>query len=206
MGVNNQIPVCWNTIYNGGFAHQSDRTTKQNIKNLNTSKSLNKILKLRPVNYQYIQDPSSQRIGFISQEVEEITPATIDLPHTKDASGNTIFKKGLNYEELNNLYKEVYHIFSIEACKDPIKQQLKKNKEIDELNVDHLERYFVYYLKELNFFYGFDNFLKTNNNIKVFYNANINNVALQNNKISRVEISNINEKKISFCSKYFILS
>jgi len=113
---------------------------------------------------------------------------------------------GLNYEELKNLYKEIYHIFSIETCKDPIKQQLKKNNEIDELNIDHLERYFVYYLKELNFFYGFDNFLKTNNNIKVFYNANINNVILQNNKISRVEISNINEKKIAFCSKYFILS
>jgi len=109
---------------------------------------------------------------------------------------------GLNYDELNNLYKEIYSIFSIETSDDPI----KKNKKIDVLNVDNLERYFVYYLRELNFFFGFNNFIKKNNNIKVFYNANINDVVLKNNEISNVEISNIHQKKIAFSSKYFILS
>jgi len=101
MGSAQTTAVSWNCIYNGGFAHTSDKTTKQNIKNLNTKKSLDKILKLRPVNYQYIQDPSSQRIGFISQEVEEINPlSTVELPHTKDTSGNTINKLSLNYQDL----------------------------------------------------------------------------------------------------------
>jgi hypothetical protein len=113
---------------------------------------------------------------------------------------------GINYEELNNLYKEIYSIFHIKACKDPIVQEFRNKKKINHLNMDHLERYFVYYLKELNFFLGFNNFLKTSNNIKFFYNANITNVIQENNKISNVDISNTRKKKISFSSKYFILS
>jgi hypothetical protein len=94
------IGLCFNSIVNAGYAHTSDKTTKQNIKSLNTKNSLTKVLQLRPVTYQYIDDSSFQQIGFISQEVEEITPATADLPFKKDASGNTTFKKALFYNDL----------------------------------------------------------------------------------------------------------
>jgi Chaperone of endosialidase len=109
--------VCYNTIYNGGFAHISDATTKQNIKTLNTQKSLNKILNFRPVSFQYKQRPNDQRIGFISQEVEQLSPLATTVQHhtwtdKKDLSGNTIydasgnpqqddvFKLGLNYNDI----------------------------------------------------------------------------------------------------------
>ena len=48
------IATAYNTIYNGGFAHQSDISIKQNVKNLNTLHCLDKITKIRLVNYQYI--------------------------------------------------------------------------------------------------------------------------------------------------------
>jgi hypothetical protein len=42
-----------------------------------------------------------EQIGFISQEVEEISPnATVELPHKTDASGNTIMKLSLVYGDL----------------------------------------------------------------------------------------------------------
>jgi hypothetical protein len=117
MGTTQTTAVSFNTIYNGGFAHTSDSTTKQNIKTLNTSKSLTKILKMRPVNYQYIGADDYQRIGLISQEVAEITPlATVELPHSftekTDENGNTvldddgnpilehIYKLALNYNDI----------------------------------------------------------------------------------------------------------
>ena len=78
--------TAYNTIYNGGFAHQSDITIKQNVKNLNTLNSLDKITKIRLVNYQYIDVPNDERIGVISQEVEKISPkSVVMLPHKKDA-------------------------------------------------------------------------------------------------------------------------
>ena len=95
------IATAYNTIYNGGFAHQSDISIKQNVKNLNTLHCLDKITKIRLVNYQYIDVPNDDRIGVISQEIEKITPkATMMLPHKKDASGNSIFKKAVNYNDL----------------------------------------------------------------------------------------------------------
>ena len=116
MGTTQTSAVCWNTIYSGGFAHTSDSTTKQNIKSLNTVNSLNKILNMRPVNYQYI-DETDQRIGFISQEIAEITPlATVGLPHSftnkTDENGNVVldddnnpiqehvYKLALNYNDI----------------------------------------------------------------------------------------------------------
>ena len=113
----NTTAIAYSTIYNGGFAHTSDGTTKQNIKILNTKNSLNKIINIRPVNYQYIQRPDEQRIGFISQEVEQFSPlATTYMHHTwtdktdssgnliYDASGNPekedVFKQALNYNDI----------------------------------------------------------------------------------------------------------
>ena len=103
-GTTNGYPTqatAFNTIYDGGFAHQSDQTIKQNVKNLNTLHSLDKITKIRLVNYQYIDVPNSQRIGVISQEIEQISPkATMMLPHKRDLSGNSIFKMAVNYNDL----------------------------------------------------------------------------------------------------------
>ena len=101
--------TCWNAIDNYGFNHTSDRTTKQNIKTLNTLKSLNKILNVRPVNFQYTQMPDNQMIGFISQEVQELSPLATHMHHhtwcdKTDASGNIIYDASGN-ALLENVYK-----------------------------------------------------------------------------------------------------
>ena len=71
---------------------------------------------MRPVNYQYINE-TDQRIGFISQEIAEITPlATVGLPHSftnkTDENGNVVldddgnpikehvYKLALNYNDI----------------------------------------------------------------------------------------------------------
>jgi len=109
MGSSQTTAVCYNTIYIGGFANTSDRTTKQNIKTLNTQNSLNKILNVRPVNFQYIQQPNDQLIGFISQEVQELSPLATHMHHhtwcdKKDASGNIIYDASGNALQ-DNIYK-----------------------------------------------------------------------------------------------------
>jgi hypothetical protein len=109
MGSSQTTAVCYNTIYPGGFANTSDETTKQNIKTLNTQNSLNKILNVRPVNFQYIQQPNDQLIGFISQEVQELSPLATHMHHhtwcdKKDASGNIIYDASGNALQ-DNVYK-----------------------------------------------------------------------------------------------------
>ena len=109
MGSSQTTAVCYNTIYIGGFANTSDRTTKQNIKTLNTQNSLNKILNVRPVNFQYIQQPNDQLIGFISQEVQELSPLATHMHHhtwcdKTDASGNIIYDASGNALQ-DNIYK-----------------------------------------------------------------------------------------------------
>ena len=95
------------------------RIIKHNIntETLNTKNSLHKIINIRPVNYQYLKRPDEQRIGFVSQEVEQLSPlATTYMHHTwcdkvdesgnaiHDASGNPVqedvFKQALNYNDI----------------------------------------------------------------------------------------------------------
>ena len=57
--------------------------------------------KISELSIYTVDVPNDDRIGVISQEIEKITPkATMMLPHKKDASGNSIFKKAVNYNDL----------------------------------------------------------------------------------------------------------
>ena len=59
----------------GGLTCSSDRTLKTNIRS--ESGSLQKVLALRPARYSWINNPESEHIGFIAQEVQEIYPEFI---------------------------------------------------------------------------------------------------------------------------------
>ena len=71
-----------------GISQSSDRRLKEDIKDYEDEE---KILQLRPVSYQYREDPQKRRhLGFIAQETEELIPEAI-------MHGEYL---GLNYTEL----------------------------------------------------------------------------------------------------------
>ncbi|PLX11545.1 MAG: hypothetical protein C0597_14910 [Marinilabiliales bacterium] len=96
----------------------SDIRLKENIKTLENS--LDKILRLRGVNFTWKSDPElGARIGFIAQEVEKVIP---ELVFENEVDGY----KGVNYEEMSAVLVEA------------IKEMKTENEEL-KLRISKLE-------------------------------------------------------------------
>jgi hypothetical protein len=69
-----------NSLDNSFVSGNSDRRIKENITEISGEDALEKIRKLRPVYYDYIDryENGLQNIGYIAQEVKEIVPQSVD--------------------------------------------------------------------------------------------------------------------------------
>jgi hypothetical protein len=93
-----------------GWTHSSDARLKHDIKKLDGS--LEKILKLRGVNYVLNTDPEkSKQIGFIAQEVEPLFPEVVKTD--KDGYKSMVYANLLAplVEAFKDLYKKITDIF-----------------------------------------------------------------------------------------------
>jgi len=71
------------TYTTSGWAHSSDARLKTNVKTLHNS--LEKILKLNGVSYNWMKEPTSNpQVGFIAQDVEKVFPEVVVV----DSNGN----------------------------------------------------------------------------------------------------------------------
>ncbi len=109
---------------------------------------------------------------------------------------------GFSYNDLVKLYDEVYKIFNIRLDRDSI----EKANNINELENYCLKKKLSFYLKEPNFIYYFEEFIKNNKNVYFYYNCTIKDVIVQNNKVRSIEISNVNNKVSSVIGDAFVLS
>ena len=109
---------------------------------------------------------------------------------------------GFSYNDLVKLYDEVYRIFNIRLDRDSI----EKANNINELENYCLKKKLSFYLKEPNFIYYFEEFIKNNKNVYFYYNCTIKDVIVQNNKVRSIEISNVNNKVSSVIGDEFVLS
>lgn len=80
-----------NTITAKDFLCDSDRRLKRDVSPLDPVSALQAVMKLRPVSYTFVGDATKERIGFISQEVNQV------FPHLVDDTGD--FQK-LNYLDI----------------------------------------------------------------------------------------------------------
>lgn len=88
------------TIYASGFTSTSDLRMKKNINNINSDESLNKILQLSPISYDFIDETKgTQLYGFVAQDVINIVPEAVT---TRSGYLPTIMKS-FNYE-LNKIF------------------------------------------------------------------------------------------------------
>ncbi len=99
---------------NGAYITLSDRRVKKNIQHV--TPVLEKVMKLRPVWYQYHHEPdqATLSLGFIAQEVEEVFPELVN--HTGDY-------RSLSYND--------YAVISVKAIQEQQQQieQLKQQNE-----------------------------------------------------------------------------
>ena len=104
----------------------SDGREKKNVKSLDRIESLDKILKLNPVMFDWKDDSRKKNnLGLIAQEVEEILPQIVDENEPSEMAGQKTApkRKSVDYESIIPLL-----ISSI--------QQLKQEIEILEKNIN----------------------------------------------------------------------
>lgn len=84
----------WKEVFaKNGTINTSDRRAKHSIETVEDA--LGTVLKLRPVSYQWIDNPEDQRhYGLIAQEVQEVMPEVVHVPEDPEAM------LGLKYTEL----------------------------------------------------------------------------------------------------------
>lgn len=129
VGIGTSTPSELLTVFNGtttgtyttaGWMHSSDERLKTNIKPLEGS--LDKILKLQGICYNWKQNPSTDnQIGFIAQEVEKVFPEVV----IKDGESNYSMAS-------QNLIAPI-----IEAIKELSKQNVDLKNENDQLKKDN---------------------------------------------------------------------
>lgn len=69
----------WLTIWsNNTINTSSDRNLKQDITNI--EQGLDKVMRMRPVSYRWIEDDGLTHLGFIAQEMEQILPEVVRKP------------------------------------------------------------------------------------------------------------------------------
>lgn len=61
---------------NMAFANASDIRLKTNVKNIT---GLDKVLRLRPISFDWIDGTGNENLGFIAQEVEQVLPKSVSI-------------------------------------------------------------------------------------------------------------------------------
>jgi hypothetical protein len=88
-----------NLIVRGTITNPSDRNLKKNIQDISTDIS-DKILNLRPVSYNYIDDDKEKlHYGFIAQDVEKEFPNLVNTI-SADINDVSLSMKTVNYLEM----------------------------------------------------------------------------------------------------------
>jgi hypothetical protein len=73
---------------NNSYGPLSDIKLKENI--TDTSAKLDKLMQVRIVNYNLINDPELKQIGVIAQELEQVFPGLVDEHQDTDREGNDL--------------------------------------------------------------------------------------------------------------------
>jgi len=77
----------------------SDRTLKENIRDLETG--LTEVMALKPRRFDWKNGDAQNVAGFVAQEVEEVLPELVtDYVYNKDEGGNDIIKKSLKMGDI----------------------------------------------------------------------------------------------------------
>lgn len=113
----------WSAVWSvNGVIQTSDARLKTNIREL--PYGLKEIMLLRPVTYNWISDPSQQKVGLIAQEVQAVVPEVV----SGNANSQTL---GMNYAELVPvLINAVQELKAeVDALKKEVEQLRKINKD-----------------------------------------------------------------------------
>jgi len=119
------------------FGTVSDITLKRNIVSLNTKDILNKVLKIRPVKFKWVDDLENelrrgkQDEGLIAQEVEKIWPMLVGETDS--------LKKGKN-DKIKYIHYNKLSVYLAGAIQEQQKQinQLKQDKETQKKEIIEL--------------------------------------------------------------------
>jgi hypothetical protein len=77
----------------------SDRTLKENVRDLETG--LSEVMALKPRRFDWKNGDAQNVAGFVAQEVEEVLPELVtDYVYNKDEDGNNIIKKSLKMGDI----------------------------------------------------------------------------------------------------------
>lgn len=109
----------------GSVTCSSDERLKKDIKPIDDSVSLEKVLQLKPVTFQWRAGEGKTRVGFIAQDIEKVAPEMVQ----QDANGY----KQVGYSGLipwiSGAIREVYH--ECENSRDEIAALRAKNAELE---------------------------------------------------------------------------
>jgi len=88
----------------GGYYKLSDRRDKKNIVSIDKTEVMEKLLKLRPVTFEWKDRPGDTGVkqGLIAQEVEKVIPEIVSIMESPNMPGvkNKSDRKTVDYEEL----------------------------------------------------------------------------------------------------------
>jgi hypothetical protein len=109
--------VVGSSTYFSGYNTRSDRRYKTNIQDMDAADALEKLLRLKPVTYNYKEDhgPDGTQLGFIAQDVRDVIPELITGEETEDK------KLGLNYPGL--IAPLVAAVQELKAAQDELKAE-----------------------------------------------------------------------------------
>lgn len=126
LNVQSSDASAWSPVYASAFSQQSSKRYKENIEDI-TEKEASKLLKLRPVKYDYInQRNGTGCYGLIAEEVDEV----MSYPVVHDTDGNP---DGIDYS------KFVPHLIKMVQVQQNEINELKKSKEELKVRLEKLE-------------------------------------------------------------------
>jgi len=107
---------------------------------------------------------------------------------------------GINFSQLTKLYDEIYNFFKLKIDRKILKKG-NRNK-----SINNIRKYFCFYLKNQNFYYYFENFIKNSKNITYYYNCHLVNIVTKKNSVSSLVLINKNKNKFVVKANMFCLS
>jgi hypothetical protein len=161
------------------FYSTSDLRLKKNIKTLNNKESLNKILQLKPISYDFINENNGTNIyGYIGQELFNIVPEAIKK--TKDFIPSIM--KSFKYEyKLNKIFIneeeilnkiEVNKYYGIGKSEEDIYIQFKiLEKDLNSVIIENPKKSFI----EEEYIYIYGEYIEED-----IYNVNYNHISVLN--------------------------
>lgn len=151
---------CYGTINNytngGGWVYVSDKKVKRDIKPLKTTRSLERIMSLKPMTYKKIYHPEksdtpipqevidADHIGFLAQDVMETNPHCVsewvdDNCVCDDDDGKRL---GIAYGDINiHMVGAIQEIVKQSTSQATLVQELKKQNDAQQKEIDDLRAY-----------------------------------------------------------------